>query len=70
MKHRHQKAAYCGMHYFDSDAYPPEYRDELYMGNIHGGCINVDTLRRDGSSYYGHARARLSDAPMIPGSCR
>ena len=21
--HRHQKAAYCGVHYFDSDAYPP-----------------------------------------------
>jgi putative membrane-bound dehydrogenase-like protein len=51
VKHRHQKAAYCGLHYFDSDAYPPEYRDRLYMGNIHGGCINVDVLRRDGSTY-------------------
>jgi putative heme-binding domain-containing protein len=49
--HKHQKAAYCGLHYFDSDAYPPEYRDRLYMGNIHGGCINVDTLQRDGSTY-------------------
>jgi putative membrane-bound dehydrogenase-like protein len=49
--HRHQKAAYCGMHFFDSDAYPPEYRERLYMGNIHGGCINVDVLRRDGSTY-------------------
>jgi putative membrane-bound dehydrogenase-like protein len=51
VKHRHQKAAYCGLHYFDSDAYPPEYRDRLYMGNIHGGCINVDGLERDGSTY-------------------
>ena len=52
VKHRHQKAAYCGLHYFDSDAYPKEYRDRLYMGNIHGGCINVDVLQRDGSTYH------------------
>jgi putative heme-binding domain-containing protein len=52
VRHRHQKAAYCGLHYFDSDAYPKEYRDRLYMGNIHGGCINVDVLRREGSTYF------------------
>ncbi len=52
VKHRHQKAAYCGIHYFDSDAYPPEYRRRLYMGNIHGGCVNVDVLQRDGSTYF------------------
>jgi putative heme-binding domain-containing protein len=51
VKHKHQKAAYCGLHFFDSDAYPPEYRERLYMGNIHGGCINVDMLQRDGSTY-------------------
>jgi putative heme-binding domain-containing protein len=51
VKHRHQKAAYCGIHFFDSDAYPPQYRERLYMGNIHGGCINVDVLHRDGSTY-------------------
>ncbi|MBW3600872.1 MAG: dehydrogenase, partial [Planctomycetes bacterium] len=50
--HKHQKAAYCGIHYFDSDAYPPEYRDRLYMGNIHGNCINVDKLRREGATYF------------------
>ena len=49
-------AAYCGIHYFDSDAYPDEYRDLLYMGNIHGGCINVDQLTRDGSTYHGEGR--------------
>jgi putative membrane-bound dehydrogenase-like protein len=49
--HSHQKTAYCGLAYFDSDAYPPEYRERLYMGNIHGNCINVDILRRDGSTY-------------------
>ena len=52
VKHQHQKAAYCGIHYFDSDAYPEQYRGKLYMGNIHGNCINVDKLRRDGSTYF------------------
>lgn len=56
VKHKHQKAAYCGIHYFDSDAYPPQYRDLLYMGNIHGGCINVDALERNGSTYFGTAK--------------
>ncbi|MCC7084410.1 MAG: c-type cytochrome [Pirellulales bacterium] len=51
VKHHHQKAAYCGLHYFDSDAYPEEYREMLYMGNIHGACINVDKLQHDGSTY-------------------
>jgi putative membrane-bound dehydrogenase-like protein len=49
--HFHQKAAYCGTHYFDSPAYPAEYRGRLYMGNIHGNCINVDVLERNGSTY-------------------
>jgi putative membrane-bound dehydrogenase-like protein len=52
VKHKHQKAAYCGIHWFDSDTYPEKYREKLYMGNIHGGCINVDKLQRDGSTYF------------------
>jgi putative membrane-bound dehydrogenase-like protein len=52
VSHKHQKAAYCGIHYFDSDAYPEPYRDRLYMGNIHGNCINVDQLTRRGSTYF------------------
>ncbi|HVA44852.1 MAG TPA: PVC-type heme-binding CxxCH protein [Pirellulales bacterium] len=52
VKHRHQKAAYCGIHYFDSDAYPEPYREKLYMGNIHGNCVNSDTLARDGATYF------------------
>ena len=55
VKHKHQLAAYCGIHYFDSDAYPEEFRDRLYMGNIHGGCINVDSLERNGSTYASEA---------------
>ncbi|MBI3837358.1 MAG: c-type cytochrome [Planctomycetia bacterium] len=53
VRHKHQKAAYCGIHFFDSDAYPPAYRERLYMGNIHGNGINVDVLSRVGSTYLG-----------------
>jgi putative membrane-bound dehydrogenase-like protein len=69
VKHKHQKAAYCGIHYFDSDAYPPEYRDKLYMGNIHGNCINSDELTRDGSTYFAKPRPDLlntDDAWFMP----
>jgi putative heme-binding domain-containing protein len=56
VQHRHQKAAYCGLHFFDSDAYPPEYREKLYMGNIHGNCINCDELTRAGATYLAKPR--------------
>ncbi len=46
-------AAYCGIEYFDSSAYPESYRDKLYMGNIHGSCINVDRIERSGATYKG-----------------
>jgi glucose/arabinose dehydrogenase len=61
--HSHQKTAYCGLCYFDSDAYPERYRRRLYMGNIHGGCINVDVLRRDGSTYLSNAEPDFLTAP-------
>lgn len=51
--YKHQMAAYCGITWFDSDAYPTEFRKKLYMGNIHGGCINVDGLERSGATYKG-----------------
>jgi putative heme-binding domain-containing protein len=69
VKHRHQKAAYCGLHFFDSDAYPPEYREKLYMGNIHGNCINCDELTRDGSTYFAKPRPDFlsaNDAWFMP----
>ena len=60
VQHKHQKAAYCGIHFFDSDAYPPEYRQRLYMGNIHGGCLNVDRLERATVRPIWHRVPRLS----------
>lgn len=54
--HTHQMAAYCGLHYCDSDAFPPEWRNVFLMGNIHGNCINADVVERNGSTYFGKPR--------------
>lgn len=67
--HKHQKAAYCGIHYFDSPAYPLEYRDKLYMGNIHGNSINADSLLRNGSTYKARGETdflKANDAWFMP----
>ncbi|MBX9679477.1 MAG: c-type cytochrome [Gemmataceae bacterium] len=69
VKHKHQKAAYCGITWYDADAYPEEYRGKLFMGNIHGNCINSDGLTRDGSSYFGKLRPDFlsaNDAWFMP----
>ncbi len=62
VKHKHQMAAYCGLGYMDTAAYPEEYRDTLVMGNLHGSCINVDKLERRGSTYFGTGRPDLLSA--------
>ncbi|MCC6511690.1 MAG: hypothetical protein IT423_21500 [Pirellulaceae bacterium] len=62
VKHKHQMAAYCGLGYMDTAAYPEEYRDVLVMGNLHGSCINVDKLQRQGSTYFATGRPDLLSA--------
>jgi putative membrane-bound dehydrogenase-like protein len=54
--YKHQKAAYCGLCFYDADAYPEEYRRTLFMGNIHGNCINNDAIKKFGASYKGSPR--------------
>src|SRR5262245_56085163 len=51
VEHLHQKAAYCGLALYDAEAYPRKYRGRLFLGNIHGNCINVDFPDRRGSTY-------------------
>ncbi len=53
VKHKHQMAAYCGIEYVDSPVYPSSFNDKLYMGNIHGTCINSDRVERSGATYKG-----------------
>jgi putative membrane-bound dehydrogenase-like protein len=67
--HKHQKAAYCGITYFDSDAFPEKYRGLLFMGNIHAGGINVDRIERNGSTYRGKTEPdflQANDAWFMP----
>lgn len=71
--HGHQKTAYCGIAFLDSDAYPEKYRERIYVGNIHGGCINVDRLERDGSTYLAKGEAdflNANDAWAMPVSVK
>ena len=67
--HGHQKTAYCGLTFLDTDAYPPQFRERIVVGNIHGGALNVDRLQRDGATYLAKAEADLlngNDAWFMP----
>jgi putative membrane-bound dehydrogenase-like protein len=50
-KHRHHMAAYGGINVYQGSLFPPEYRGTVFMGNIHGNCIDHDKLTPDGSSF-------------------
>ena len=43
--------AHCGALIYLGDAFPPEYRNALFMHNIHGNRINMDVLERKGSGF-------------------
>ena len=67
--HGHQKTAYCGLAFLDTDAYPPQFRERIVVGNIHGGALNVDRLQRDGATYLAKGETDLlngNDAWFMP----
>ncbi len=69
VKHKHQQAAYCGLLYLDSDSFPIKYCDKLLMGNIHGGALNIDSLRRNGATYTAESESDFltaNDAWFMP----
>ncbi|MBI3410295.1 MAG: DUF1080 domain-containing protein [Planctomycetes bacterium] len=43
--------AHCGLMCYLGGAWPAEYRGQLFMGNIHGRRLNLDTLKPKGSGY-------------------
>jgi putative membrane-bound dehydrogenase-like protein len=45
--------AHCGLMCYQGGAWPKEYTGQLFMGNIHGRRINMDTLHPQGSTYVG-----------------
>jgi putative heme-binding domain-containing protein len=71
--HSHQKTAYCGLAILDTDSFPTQYRELVCIGNIHGGCLNVDRLQRDGATYLATAEPDLlsaNDAWFMPVSLK
>ncbi|HKS37700.1 MAG TPA: PVC-type heme-binding CxxCH protein, partial [Verrucomicrobiae bacterium] len=67
--HGHQKTAYCGITFLDTDAYPPQFRERIVVGNVHGGALNVDRLQRDGATYLAKGEPDLlngNDAWFMP----
>ncbi|MCI0642343.1 MAG: DUF1080 domain-containing protein, partial [Gemmataceae bacterium] len=48
--------AHCGLMCYLGGTWPGEYRDQLFMGNIHGRRLNVDNAKPKGSGYVaGHS---------------
>ncbi|HWY86518.1 MAG TPA: PVC-type heme-binding CxxCH protein, partial [Gemmataceae bacterium] len=43
--------AHCGTMIYLGGSWPEEYRDRMFMGNIHGRRLNVDILNPKGSGY-------------------
>ncbi|MBM4068130.1 MAG: DUF1080 domain-containing protein [Planctomycetes bacterium] len=43
--------AHCGLMIYQGGTWPESYRDQLFMGNIHGRRINMDILKAKGSGY-------------------
>jgi putative membrane-bound dehydrogenase-like protein len=43
--------AHCGTMIYLGGSWPKEYRDQMFMGNIHGRRLNVDKLTPKGSGY-------------------
>ena len=46
--------AHAGGMFYLGGSWPQEYRNRLFMNNIHGARTNTDILERQGSSYVGH----------------
>jgi putative membrane-bound dehydrogenase-like protein len=45
--------AHAGAMIYLGGSWPPEYRGQIFMNNIHGARINMDILKRDGSGFVG-----------------
>jgi putative membrane-bound dehydrogenase-like protein len=46
--------AHAGLMVYQGDSWPDQYRGQLYMNNIHGARINMDSPERKGSGFVGH----------------
>jgi putative membrane-bound dehydrogenase-like protein len=46
--------AHAGLMVYQGNSWPEQYRGQLFMNNIHGARINMDTPERNGSGFVGH----------------
>jgi putative membrane-bound dehydrogenase-like protein len=46
--------AHAGLMIYQGDSWPEQYRGQIFMNNIHGARINMDSLERRGSGFVGH----------------
>jgi putative heme-binding domain-containing protein len=53
VKHDHGSTAIGGIAYYAADQYPPEFRDNLFVGNVVTNRINRDRLEKHGSTRTG-----------------
>ena len=51
--------AHAGAMFYLGDTWPKEYRNRVFMCNIHGNRVNMDRLERRGSGYVDQALRRL-----------
>jgi len=51
LQHDHGSTAIAGIAYYAADQFPPEFRDNIFIGNVVTNRINRDRLERHGSSY-------------------
>lgn len=45
--------AHCGAMIYLGGSWPEQYRNQIFMNNIHGARINMDLLQRQGSGFVG-----------------
>jgi putative heme-binding domain-containing protein len=50
MQHTHNSTAIGGIAYYADDQWPPEFRDNIFVGNVMTSRVNRDMLRFNGSS--------------------
>jgi putative membrane-bound dehydrogenase-like protein len=66
--HRH-RSAHGGARVYLADEFPKEYRDRIFMANIHERALLTDILEPTGSGYVGHHgdETMLANDPMWVG---
>jgi putative heme-binding domain-containing protein len=71
MQHMHGSTAIAGIVYYAAADFPPEFRDNVFIGNVVTNRINRDSLKKHGSTYLAVAQPDFlrSDDPWFRPVC-